>query len=752
MRTAQENTRTTLLVKIPQQTIESYQTFCTFFVDFHKLITSHPGLSQSEKTVAFELQLKENYFSFQINTPGAFVAAISSLAYAHFHDLEIVEMDDVYPDTKSVQAVHEIQLERSAHFPLKTSFELQDDPYINLAALVAQLEESGEGIILQIILRPFSERWLGQLLRERLLFVRAGLHTAKLFIEKPFLEKDRINYTEEMNRKFGSKLFTVTARVLSYGKSHGRIHNNLNFLKKALAKVDNSDLNSLKLSPVPINQTPAFWSRSMSNRPLILSAEEIATLYHFPEQSLEVGNVDRVSSKRLEAPISIPKAKWLEHSTISAFATTNFRGSHVSVGIQRVDRMRHMYIIGKTGMGKTKLIQLLAIADMHGGKGVCVIDPHGDLATDLLRYVPEHRVPDVIYFNPADTEYPIGFNPLASSTPEAKHQVVMGFIGIFKKLFAGQWTNRLEHMLRFIVLALVEAGNTTVLDIVRLLTQVQFRQEIVAKLEDPVVRNFWMHEFSSWNEKFDNEAIVPIINQVGQFIANDYIRNVVAQKESRLDFVDIMENRKIVIVNLAKGKLGEENTALLGSMIITKIQEATMARVAIREADRQEFYLYVDEFQHFATEAFNNILSEARKFNLSLTIAHQYLDQLSESIRKTVFGNVGSFVSFRVGPEDAEFLTTEFRPDVNPDDFINLDAQNIYAKLSIDSKTSPPFSGTTLNLQPSLTDFTAEVIGYSRTHYGSKQIKTAEHREIDLPLDNSDIEQTTNTSFEPPLV
>ena len=259
------------------------------------------------------------------------------------------------------------------------------------------------------------------------------------------------------------------------------------------------------------------------------------------------------------------------------------------------------------------------------------------------------------------------------------------------------------------------------MDIVKLLTDVEFRHDIISKLHDPVVKNFWTHEFASWNEKFDNEAIIPIINHVGQFITNDYIRYTVGQKHSAFDFYKAMQEKKILIINIAKGRLGEENTALLGSMIITKLQEATMARVNIPEGERSEFYLYVDEFQHFATEAFNQLLSEARKFNVSITIAHQYLGQLTDSIRKTVFGNVGSFISFRVGPEDGQFLATEFTPGVANEDFINLDVRNVYAKIAIDGKTSEPFFASTITVPTTIMSQANEIIAASQMTYGTKR-------------------------------
>lgn len=537
---------------------------------------------------------------------------------------------------------------------------------------------------------------------------------------------------------------------------------NFALISKVLDKYENGqdgNINALQLKRQPPKKLRLlFSSRLLSKKIMLLNIQEVTALFHFPEVSEEITNIYQVSSKKVKPPQDLPLSLLLKNYSISTFGLTNFRNQHLEFGIRREDRNRHLYIIGKTGMGKSKLIQLLVISDIYHNKGLCLIDPHGDLARDIIKYVPKERISDVIYFNPLDGEYPVGFNPLQCYSPEEKHQVVNGFIAIFKKLFAANWTNRLEHMLRFTVLALVEVEDSTVVDIVRILTDIEFRQQTVKKIQSPVVKNFWTHEFASWNEKFDNEAIIPIINIVGQFISNDYIRNVVAQKKSAFDFYKAMNEGKIVIINIAKGILGEDNAALLGSMIITKIQEATMARVNIPENERREFYLYVDEFQNFATESFNQILSEARKFNLSLTIAHQYIDQLSENIRKTVFGNIGSFICFRVGPEDAHYLGNEFAPQIKPDDLINLDVREIYLKISIKGKTSESFSANTISIPVSPKDYSDDIIKFNHLNYAERKDKIEELFNTENPHITSLIAEEGKASnlegieFEEPII
>ncbi|NMB56787.1 type IV secretion system DNA-binding domain-containing protein [Candidatus Beckwithbacteria bacterium] len=708
-----------LKIKIPHSISNSLEIFNSFFSDLHKLLKASKNFGANDKTISLEICLEQNYFQYQIVTTNKSSKIIKPLLYTKFPNLEIFQ-SNLPEETFSAPILKEYMLERSQYFPLKTTFNELNDPYLVLATILSKLEHFEDKITIQLTISPTSESWLKQFLREKFFMLFGLWNNLKVFLKDPFLEKTFINYYEEVKKKYDPKLFQTNLRILIQGQDRDE---NLALIEKALDKLDNGDINALTKTK---NQNQKelqvlFKHRKLTAKPFLLNTQEIAAIYHFPDEKLKISNVDHIKSKRIEAPNDLPKAKFLHSDQISSFALTNYRDNYLDFGIKRFDRNRHLYVIGKTGMGKSKLIELLVLSDIYQNKGFCIIDPHGDLASDILKKIPQNRIQDIIYFNPADLERPIGFNPLECHSPEAKDQVVVGFIGIFKKLFAHNWTNRLEHMLRFIVLALVEAGDATIIDIVKLLTDVDFRHDIIAKIQNPVVKNFWVHEFSTWNEKFDNEAIIPIINQVGQFISNDYIRYTVGQKRSALNFYQAMQEKKIVIVNIAKGKLGEENTALLGSMLITKIQEATMARVNIPENERKEFYLYVDEFQHFATEAFNQILSEARKFNLSLTIAHQYLGQLTDSIRKTVFGNVGSFIAFRVGPEDARFLAKEFTPKVEEEDLINLDSRNIYVKVSIGGKTCEPFSAVTLKMLQAQTDLTEEIIKFSREKYGTSR-------------------------------
>jgi CxxC-x17-CxxC domain-containing protein len=381
---------------------------------------------------------------------------------------------------------------------------------------------------------------------------------------------------------------------------------------------------------------------------------------------------------------------------INFFAKTNFRNQECVFGIKTDDRRRHMYVIGKTGMGKTNMLENMAVQDIRDGKGVCFIDPHGDTAEKLIRAIPSNRINDVIYLNPADQNFPLAFNVMEAVNPEYRHLVASGLIGVFKKIWADSWGPRLEYILRNAILALLEYPGSTLLGVTRILVDKKYREKVVDNVSDPVVKQFWIEEFSKWNERVLQEVISPIQNKVGQFLSSSLIRNIVGQTQSSFNLREIMDSEKILILNLSKGRIGEDNSALLGAMMITKIQLAAMGRVDIPEENRRDFYLYVDEFQNFATESFANILSEARKYRLDLILANQYIAQIDERVRDAIFGNAGTLISFRVGATDAEFLEKEFSPVFVQNDIVNLPKYQIYIKLMIDGIAGDAFSATTL--------------------------------------------------------
>ena len=412
---------------------------------------------------------------------------------------------------------------------------------------------------------------------------------------------------------------------------------------------------------------------------------------------------------------------------INFFAEANYQGARKKFGIKRDDRRQHMYVIGKTGVGKTSLLKNMAMQDIANGEGLGIIDPHGEFAEEILEKIPPHRINDVVYFNPADINYPVSFNALEVPDPKYKHLVASGLMSAFTKIWANVWSARMEYILANCILALLDTRGTTLLGILRMLNDRNYRQKIINNVKDPVVKSFWANEYEVWDPRYRNEAIAPIQNKVGQFLNVSLIRNIVGQSKSTIKIDEIMDQGKVLIMNLSKGRIGEDSSSLLGAIMINKIQLAAMERVRIPEEERRDFYLYVDEFQNFVTQSFTNILSEARKYRLDLILAHQYIAQLSSEnnteVRDAVFGNVGTIVSFRVGAADAEFLESEFSPEFTAEDLVNLPNYHIYLKLMIDGVSSRPFSATTI--PPMKTDLNSsakeKIIRVSRERYGVKK-------------------------------
>ena len=381
---------------------------------------------------------------------------------------------------------------------------------------------------------------------------------------------------------------------------------------------------------------------------------------------------------------------------ITFFGQTNYRNEKKKFGIKKKDRRYHMYLVGKTGMGKSTLISNMVFSDLKEKEGLCLLDPHGDLVEKVLKESRCFRKEDLIYFNPQESGKTLAFNPLEVPDPSQSHLIVSALISVFKKIWFDSWGPRMEYILRNALLTLVEFPNSTLFHLQQILSDGRFRKIMTDRVEDDMLKAFWANEFDKYSERFRQEAIAPIQNKIGQFLSNKVLRRVISQPKSSFDFRKIMEEGKILLVNLSKGKIGEDSASLLGAMLIAKIGLTALGRQDIPEEERKDFYLYVDEFQSFATSSFVDILSEARKYRLNLILANQYLGQIDEKIREAILGNVGTIVSFRVGAEDARHISQEFYPVFNQDDLVNLPAYSIYLKLMIDGKTSPPFSAETL--------------------------------------------------------
>ncbi len=409
-------------------------------------------------------------------------------------------------------------------------------------------------------------------------------------------------------------------------------------------------------------------------------------------------------------------------SEINIFGKTTFRNAEKKFGIRTADRRRHFYVIGKTGMGKTHTLKTMAINDIQSGKGIGFVDPHGEAAEELLDFVPSERINDVIYFNPADIEHPISFNVMEEVGLEERHLVASGLLGVFIKIWQDVWSARMEYILSNTILALLEYPGSTLLGINRMMGDSDYRKKVLQHIKDPVIKAFWTKEFARYSQQYAVEATAAIQNKIGQFISAPLVRNIVGQVRSSIDMRAVMDEGKILIVNLSQGLVGEDAAYLLGGLILTKLQLAAMSRVNVPEKERKDFFLFVDEFQHFATRSFTNVLSEARKYRLGLHLGHQYIAQMEEEVRDAVFGNVGTIVCFRIGAEDADWLEREFEPYFYARDLVNLPKYNFYTKLMINGVATKPFSAETLPLEePSEKSNKEKIIKVSRERYSTER-------------------------------
>ena len=425
-------------------------------------------------------------------------------------------------------------------------------------------------------------------------------------------------------------------------------------------------------------------------------------------------------------PPELPAYGKLPPEDVSFIGRTNYVASleekKFIFGVKRADRRRHLYIIGKSGVGKTKLLELFLRQDITYGHGLCLIDPHGDVIDSMLDYIPEERINDVCIIDPSDAEFPASFNPLANVDPLFKFQLTQGLIEVFQKQFGSNWTPRLEHVFRFTTLALLDYPHATMRGMISMLTDRNYRQKVVEYIQDDMVKRFFAIEFADWSEKFDTDAIIPLVNKLGQFLSDPLLRNIFGQKENKIDIADLMNSQKIILINLSKGRIGEENSSFFGSMFLTKIKQAGMQRASMPEKNRIDFYIYVDEFQNVVTQTFENILSEARKYGLNLTMAHQYIGQINPKIYQAVLGNTGSIIAFRVGGEDATRLKSEFDPLFGVKDMINLAVGEFYIKMTIDGESYDPFSAETLRvLPPTHRSYRKEIMDASRRQFAIRR-------------------------------
>ena len=742
-----------LMLEIPRTNDKKELAAEQLFASLHGILRDKNELRNSggvQEHLSFEIVSTSGQIRFYVWVPKVLQSFVEGQIYSQYPTVQIYKMNEDYVDDRvkyTVSYTAELGLIDNEALPIKTFDTFEVDPLAGITGTLAKLSpEQTEEMWIQILTRPIPDDWHKNTTDRWIRRIKSGgkfwfgtnfdwTYVAEIFlalfrppaggttsetkVELSERAKTQISKAEEKATKLG---YEVKIRLAYLGHSDVDAKLNMQALVGSFKQFNSTNLNGFKQIGGTFNRDAlsAYKMREFADRGFILNISELASVYHLPHTSVETPNIVWASSKTAEPPAKLPvlTGEIANDENISAFGLTNFRGINHQFGLLRRDRSRHIYIIGQTGAGKSGMLELLALSDIFYNQGYCIIDPHGDFAIDNLKFIPESRVKDVVYFNPADTAYPIAFNPLEVSDPAKKPNVCSEVIGVLKRMFGDSWGPRLEHILRYTLLALLDRPETTLLDISRMLTDKEFRKETLEYCHDVTVLQFWKHEFGQWNDKQVNESIAPVLNKVGAFTANPIIRNIIGQAKSSFDIRKIMDEGKILVVNLSKGLIGEDNAGILGAFLVTKVQLAAMSRSDIPDVkDRRPFYLYVDEFQNFATDSFAVILSEARKYGLNLTVANQYVAQMTESVRDAVFGNVGTTISFRVSADDAPVLVKQFEPTFEESDLLQLNNRHFVISMIIGGEKVPAFSATTLSIPDSPADNFEAIIENSRKNY-----------------------------------
>lgn len=760
-----------LVLEIPKANDKSELAAEQMFASLHGILRDHKELRLNggyQEHLSFEIASVGGRIQFYVWVPKTLQSFVEGQIYSQYPQVQIHAADEDYVTHErhhSVVYTSELVPTDKEFLPIKTFQSFEVDPLAGITGTLAKLEDTDEEIWIQILVRPVaddwhkaSDAWIKSVKNGGMaIFSGGGLNgkwlatlltalwnppeqgTAGAAKEVSERDKTRISEAEKKATKLG---YQAKIRIAYLGESTTNAKLRMQGIVGTFKQFNSTNLNGFKMANESFAKEALakYKSRLFADRGYLLNIEEVASVYHLPHTNVETPNIVWASTKTAEPPAKLPllTGNPAIDENISAFGMTNFRGINHQFGMLRYDRSRHVYIIGQTGAGKSGLLELFALSDVFHGQGYAIIDPHGDFAINNMKFIPGSRLNDVVYFNPADTKFPLGFNPLEVTNPEQKTNISSEVIGVLKRMFGDSWGPRLEYILRYTILALLDRPETTMLDITRMLTDKKFRKETLSYCTDTVVLQFWNVEFASWTDKFQAEAIAPVLNKVGAFTANPVIRNIIGQPKSTFNIRQMMDDGKILIVNLSKGLIGEDNAGILGAFLVTKIQLAAMSRSDIPDIkDRRPFYLYVDEFQNFATDSFATILSEARKYGLNLTVANQYISQMSETVRDAVFGNVGTMISFRVSADDSPILAKQFEPQFEPNDLLQMHNRNFIINMVINGEKSPAFSAKTLNLPPAQTDNTLQIIQNTRELYG--QPRDVIERSIDeriLPPEN----------------
>jgi len=704
---------TTLVLKLPRDTEvtpEAAQTFLAALTEINSVSFLQKLAGKKPKAFALEIILLNQKVHFVITCENSLMSFIETQIKSNYPLVVLEKIKDPLASQTNLEIVN-LKLRQGNYHPIAVYSSFQEvDPLSSILSVLSKSTPDQISII-QFALESISLSWRqkGQKMIEGGIKNKDGTFSP---LPDESLIKEKISYPG----------FATSIRIASNKKE------TLNELVSAFGVFTRAESNSLVVKKPGFlagkkTQLKKLKERIVSDF-VILNIAELATLWHLPSEKIKTPGVAWGVSVLYEPPDNLPVAIGKtddEKKSINFFAKTLYKNQETTFGIKDPDRRRHIWTIGKTGTGKSTLIANMAIDDFKKNRGVAVIDPHGDLCEILLDYIPRSRINDTIYFNPADRDYPIIINPLEVTNKEEAELVVSGIVSIFYKLYGNSWGPRLEYILRNSLLTLSEIPNSTLGDVLTLLTNRSFRNKVVAKITDPVMKQYWENEFNKMPDNLREEAISPILNKVGQFVASPLIRRIIGKPKSSIQIDQIMNQGKILIANLSQGRLGEDNSSLLGAMLITKIQLAAMHRVNIPQEARRDFYLYVDEFQNFATSSFIKILSEARKYHLNLMLANQYMAQIPDEIQKAILGNAGTIISFSVGANDAAIIYKEFAGVFSEADLINLSNFQIAVKLMIEGHSTRPFLATTLPLPASKNQNRLKVIEVSRQRWGKKQ-------------------------------
>jgi len=738
-----------LAVQVPKRNEKGPQSAEQFFAALHGIYRNDPPV---QEYISLEIVAEEDHITFYIFTPLQLREFVEGQLYAQYPELQITQVPD-YTSQAKLEGLHvataKMQLTKDYVYPIKTYSSLEIDPLAGLMAVMDNLK-GNEQIWFQMITRPVGDEWqnkgvsyvqamrngknpdaktphpalgmakFGVKLVREVINPGTGFEETSSTGEAPKLSSPQEAALKGIESKITKLGFETLFRLVVISADELSARSTIQGVLAAFKQYNTTNLNGFKSGDIKIDNYPAwlqYINREFEDKGSILNIEEMASIYHFPSASVESSAISWAGSKKADAPANIPLSSEVPARELTVLGKTDFRNHVEEFGIKLDDRKRHIYIIGKSGAGKSTLLENMIIDDVFEDRGVIVVDPHGELADKVVDAVPEHRIKDVILFDPSDVDFPIAFNVLDISSPDQRGNIASGFVGALKKIFGNSWGPRLEYILRNATLALLETENPTMLGIPRILTDPGFRNWVIPQITDPVVLDFWKNEWAAKEQKQQVEEMGSILNKVGQFLSSSLIRNIVGQPKSAFDIRQIMDEQKILIVNLSKGKIGEDNSALLGTMMITRVQLAAMSRADTSFDKRPDCFLYVDEFQNFATDSFATILSEARKYNLGLTIAHQYIEQMADEVREAVFGNVGSIICFRVGSKDAEALAREFAPVFGPDDMVNLQMARVYIKLLVDGVASQAFSAMTLPPKVLEESYRDRVVMFTRQHY-----------------------------------